>query len=201
MTTTGVSGTQVGRRVPQRWAAVCDSVFELLAEVGYDRMTMDAVAARAHVSKATIYRTWPNKPDLVADSLAQHFAATAEPDDTGSLRGDLLALMDRACHFGNSKDGEVIAGVMTAAARCPVLARTMYEFMFEKKRVVHETILRRAAERGEIPSDVKPDLLHETMFSMVLSRRLTNPQPMDRAYSEHVVDDVLLPVLRHQSAA
>jgi hypothetical protein len=76
----------------------------------------------------------------------------------------------------------------------------MYEFTFEKKRVVHETLLRRAARRGEIPPDTNPDLLHETMFSLVLARRLTNPEPMDHAYSEHVVDDVLLPVLRHQNA-
>jgi AcrR family transcriptional regulator len=199
MAATRVSGTPAARREPQRRAAICDSVFDLLAEVGYDRMTMDAVAARAHVSKATIYRTWPDKPDLVAEAIAHRFGPTPEPRDTGSLRGDLLALATRACQVTNSRDGQVIAGVMTAAARCPVLSRTLHEFMYEKKHVVHETVIRRAAARGEIDPDTNPELLHEVMYSLVLARRLTKADPMDERFAQHVVDDVLIPVLTHRA--
>lgn len=198
MMATGVTGTRAGRRAPERRTAVYDSVFALLAEVGYDRMTMDAVAARAHVSKATIYRTWPDKPDLVAEALAYHFKDTPPLPDTGSLRGDLLALMMRACQAGNSTDGEVVAGVMTAAARNPVLARTMHEYMYEKKHTVHEAVIRRAAERGELPPDTDPHLLHEVMHSMVLARRLEICDSLDERFAEHVVDDVLLPVLKNR---
>src|SRR6266568_7421861 len=81
------------RRAPERRTAVLESVFALLAEVGYDRMTMDAVAARAHVSKATIYRNWPEKPRLVADALSYHFQDTPALPDCGSLRNDLLAIL------------------------------------------------------------------------------------------------------------
>lgn len=198
MMATGVTGTRAGRRAPERRTAVYDSVFALLAEVGYDRMTMDAVAARAHVSKATIYRTWPDKPDLVAEALAYHFKDTPPLPDTGSLRGDLLALMMRACQASNSTDGEVVAGVMTAAARNPVLARTMHEYMYEKKHTVHEAVIRRAAERGELAPDTDPHLLHEVMHSMVLARRLEVCASLDQRFAEHVVDDVLLPVLTHR---
>jgi AcrR family transcriptional regulator len=199
MEATGVTGTRATRRAPERRTAVCDSVFALLAEVGYDRMTMDAVAARAHVSKATIYRTWPDKPDLVAEALAYHFQDTPELPDTGSLRGDLLALMTIACQSGNSLNGEVVAGVMTAAARNPVLARTLREYMYEKKHTVHEAVIRRAAERGELDPDTDPHLLHEVLHSMVLARRLEVCDSLDDRFAQHVVDDVLIPVLTHSS--
>jgi AcrR family transcriptional regulator len=198
MGTSGVTGTQAARqatqRRPERRTAVYDSVFALLAEVGYDRMTMDAVAARAHVSKATIYRSWPDKPELVAESLAHHFDDTPEPPNTGSLRGDLIALMTLACQFSNNIEGEVMAGVMTAAARNPVLARTLHEYLYEKKHIVHETIIRRAAQRGEVDPMMDPDLLHEVLHSMVVARRLEKCE-LDEKYVLHVVDDVLLPVL------
>jgi AcrR family transcriptional regulator len=160
---------------------------------------MDAVAARAHVSKATIYRTWPDKSDLVAEALAHHFQDTPAPPDTGSLRGDLLALMMRACELGNSVDGEVVAGVMTAAARNPVLAQTMHEYMYEKKHTVHETVIRRAADRGELDPATDSHLLHEVLHSMVLARRLEICTSLDKEFAEHVVDDVLIPVLTHRT--
>jgi AcrR family transcriptional regulator len=196
---TETTGTPAVWRTPERRVVVCDSVFELLAEVGYDRMTMDAVAARAHVSKATIYRTWQDKPALVAEALAHHFQDTPEPEDTGSLHGDLLALMTRACQVGNSLDGEVVAGVMTAASRNPVLARTLHEFMYEKKHAVHETVIRRAAQRGELDAATDPHLLHEVLHSMVLARRLELRDSLDEKFTQHVVDDVLLPVLTHRT--
>lgn len=194
MVTTGVTGTQVTRRAPERRTAIYDAVFALLADVGYDRMTMDAVAAHAHVSKATIYRSWPDKPELVAEALAHHFDNTTEPPDTGSLRGDLIAMLDLACEFGNSPEGCVIVGVMTAAARNPVLARTMREYMYENKHTVHETIIGRAAARGEVDPTLDPDLLHEVMHSMMLAR-LLEQQAMDQNFVAHIVDDVLIPVL------
>jgi AcrR family transcriptional regulator len=165
-----------------------------LAEVGYDRMTMDAVAARAHVSKATIYRNWPEKPELVAGALSYRFQDSPPLPDSGSLRGDLLAILTLACQAGNGLDGEVIVGVMTAAARNPVLARTLHETMYEKKHAAHEAVIRRAVQRGEVAPDTDPHLLHEVLHSMLLARRLESVQ-LDDEFARHVVDDVLLPVL------
>jgi AcrR family transcriptional regulator len=194
-----MTGTRATPRTPERRAAVSESVFALLAEVGYDRMTMDAVAARAHVSKATIYRTWKDKPALVAEALAFHFQDTPTPPDTGSLRGDLIALMTSACQICNSLDGEVVAGVMTAAARNPVLANTLHEFMYEKKHVVHEAVVGRAIQRGELDEGTNPDLLHEVLHAMVLARRLECSGPLDDNFIQHIVDDVLVPVLSRRS--
>lgn len=184
------------RRGPERREAICDAVFELLGEVGYDRMTMDAVATRARASKATIYRTWPDKPGLVAETLVNRFGPTPAAPDTGSLRGDLMALMARASEFVNSPDGEVITGVLTAAARNPALARTVHECTYESKHCINETIITNAADRGEIPPDADPELLHEVMYALILTRKLTSDQPVDEEYSRHVVDRVLIPLLR-----
>jgi AcrR family transcriptional regulator len=183
------------RRGPQRREAICEAVFELLGEVGYDRMTMDAVAARARASKATIYRSWPDKPELVAEALVSRFSSTPQPDDTGSLRGDLLALMSKACEITNSMDGDVITGVMTAATMNPHLAQTMHQCMYESKRHVHDTIIRRAVERGELGEAGCSSLLHEVSHAMILVRKLWSVEPLNEEYCRHVVDDVLLPLL------
>jgi AcrR family transcriptional regulator len=187
------------KRSEDRREAICAAVFQLLGEVGYDRMTMDAIATRARASKATLYRTWPDKPGLVAEALTWRFGATPEAPDTGSLRGDLMALVSLACQISNSPDGEVMTGVMTAAARNPTLARTLHECTFESKQVLHETIVRRAAERGELREAAGAGLLHEVMYAMIIARKLTSDEPMDEAYAAHVVDDVLIPVLTNCS--
>jgi hypothetical protein len=80
-----------------------------------------------------------------------------------------------------------------------VLARTMHEYMYEKKHAAHEEIVRRAAQRGEIDPGTDPHLLHEITFSMVLARRLQRCEPLDQRFVEHVVDDVLLPVLTRRT--
>src|SRR6185437_11527321 len=80
-------------RDPQRRQAVLDAALALIAEVGYDRTTVDAIAHRAGVSKPTLYRRWPHgKPELVADAIRDRHAEINQTPDTGSLRGDLLAL-------------------------------------------------------------------------------------------------------------
>ncbi|MGH3415625.1 MAG: TetR/AcrR family transcriptional regulator [Actinocrinis sp.] len=186
------------RRGPERRGAICDAVFELLGEVGYDRMTMDAVATRARASKATIYRTWPDKPGLVAEALVARFGVTPQPPNTGSLRGDLMALMSLACRLTNSPDGEVLTGVMTAAARNPALGRTVHECTYASKRVLNEAIIRQAAARGEVRPNLDPDLFHEVMYAMIITRKLTAEQALDEDFSRHVVDDVLIPLLTHQ---
>jgi AcrR family transcriptional regulator len=197
----GLPTARTARSAPDRREAICEAVFQLLGEVGYDRMTMDAIATRARASKATLYRTWPDKPSLVAEALTWRFGATPAAPNTGSLRGDLMALVSLACRITNSPDGEVLTGVMTAAARNPTLARTLYECTFESKQIMHETITRLAVARGELLEVGCAGLLHEVMYAMILTRKLTSDEPMDEAFAAHVVDDVLIPVLTYQSAA
>src|SRR6478672_11048842 len=87
-----------------RDAAICDATLALLLEVGYDRMSMDAVAARAHASKATIYRRWPGKQELVLDAVRARGVGLTVAEDTGSLRGDLMATYRSAIHGSAADD-------------------------------------------------------------------------------------------------
>ena len=186
------------KRGAERRSAICQAVFELLGKVGYDRMTMDAIATQAKASKATIYRMWQDKPELVADALVERFGDSSPTPDTGSLRGDLFALMTAACQVADSDMGEVVAGVMTAAAHDPRLAEVVNDTMFKAKHAAHEQIVRRAAERGEVHPDTDPNLLHEVMHNMLTGRKLWNLGPLDEEYAGHVVEDVLIPVLTYR---
>ena len=190
--------TADSRRGAGRRMAICEAVCELLAKVGYDRMTMDAIANQAKASKATIYRMWPDKPQLVVEALKCQFDSDTEVPDTGSLRGDLLALMTTACQLVDSELGEMVSGLMTAAAHDPILADTLSQSLFEDKAAMHADLVRRAVKRGEIPPDTDPSILHEVMHSMISSRKVWNLGPLDEEYAQHVVDEVLIPVMTYR---
>lgn len=190
--TTGDAPARSGRH-----DVICSAVFELLSEVGYDRMSMDAVAARARSSKATIYRAWPTKPDMVIDAVIHHFGDTPQAPDTGSLRGDLLSIMTGACRFASSADGAVLAGLMSASTHHPELSKTLHRCVYEMKNAIHVAIIEHAKARGEVGEGVGPELLHEVLHALVLTRKLWDCEPFDDEYVVHVVDDVLIPVLCH----
>lgn len=180
---------------PERREAICAAVFELLGEVGYDRMSMDAVAARARASKATIYRAWENKPELVMEALTQRYGDTPDAPDTGSLRGDLTSLLTAACTVVNGDDGAIVMGLLTAASRDADLARTMHRVLYDMKHPLYETMLGRAVARGEVPAGTDAHLLHELVHALVLTKRLQGSEALDEAYVARVVDRVLMPVL------
>lgn len=181
--------------------AICEAVIGLLAEVGYDRMSMDAVASRAHAGKATIYRRWPNKAALVTTSLL--FCAgkldhtTDSVPDTGSVRGDLLAL-------GESKSTElprelldVLPGLLLAMRDDRQLADLVRGQLETDMRDVYGEILRRGVARGEIPPEADADLLVEVGFGMVLNRLIMQGKPLDQEFGEYLVDRVLLPLVHN----
>jgi AcrR family transcriptional regulator len=186
------------RRGAGRRTAICQATCELLAKVGYDRMTMDAIANQAKASKATIYRMWPDKPQLVAEAVKCQFGDTVELPNTGSLRGDLLALLDVACEAATSEVGEIIVGLMTAAKHDHRLAETLSETMFADKAKLHLELVRRAAERGEVHPDTDPALVHELMHSLISGRMTWNLGPLDEEYAQHVVDDIMIPVMTYR---
>lgn len=187
------------KRGAERRKAICNAVFGLLAEVGYDRMTMDLVADRAHASKATIYRSWHDKPEMVVEAILERFDGAPDIPDTGSLRCDLLAVLGSACTAANSAEGDVISGLMTAAGRNPQLACALKASLVEAKKPLHRAVVEKAVARGEVPPDTDPALLHEVLHAIVLSRKLWENEPLTDEWARHVTDDILLPVLRWRS--
>ncbi|MFF5056012.1 TetR/AcrR family transcriptional regulator [Micromonospora sp. NPDC000663] len=200
-----LGGQQVGAGagVPAARAARCSDsdlfavVIDLLREVGFDRMTIDAVAARAHVSKATIYRRWDGKAELVVAALGGRQVAVHNPPDTGSLRGDLIELL-RATAAICVADCDLMQALTFAMRTSPELERLVRHQVLPAGRVATTAILLRAAARGEIPPEAgERELFHDLAPALTMSRILAHGLPADDAFLTQVVDQVLIPVLRY----
>jgi AcrR family transcriptional regulator len=182
-------------RDPQRRQAILEAAMALTAEVGYDRMTVDAIAARAGVSKPTLYRRWPHgKPELVADAIRERRAEAGETPDTGSLRGDLLALV--AIQTGHLlEDIHLACGLLMQLRASEELSAVMQEHVIAEERARFTTVLERARERGELPGvDVSP-LFADIAGAVVFTRVTITGEPVEGAFAEELVDRVLLPIL------
>lgn len=169
----------------------------LLAEVGYDRMTMDAIAGRAHASKATIYRRWSGKADLVVAALEQHATTSTVVPDTGSLRGDLVAVVDDLRATLAAQDAAVVLGLLTAMRGEPRLAGIVRHRFVEVKRHAFDAVLGRAAASGELPGSTDRALLAEVSSALLFSRLFVTGGPLDAGFVEHLVDAVLMPLIDH----
>ncbi|MBO0692467.1 MAG: TetR/AcrR family transcriptional regulator [Acidimicrobiaceae bacterium] len=184
-------------RDQNRERAILDAALALVIEVGYDRLTMDAVATRARASKATIYRRWAGKKELIVEAIGCHFEENvAEPKDTGSVRGDLLWLAEQAPANMREVDSRLILGLAQAALSDPGLCVALSEHAGAGKRRAAEIIVERGVARGELPAEADPSLLVEIAPAVLLTR-LLNGQGLDHAFLEHLVEDILLPVLSH----
>jgi AcrR family transcriptional regulator len=183
------------RRGRGREPAIREAALRLLVEVGYDRMSMDAVAARAHASKATIYRRWGSKFDLVLDAVRCRTAETFELPDTGSLRGDIVATLRAMANGIGGEDADLMVGALRAMQSAPDLADCVRAQVLEQKRYVGRTLVDRAIARGELPPGANPEIFHETAPPLMFFRLLVAGEPADDAYLSHITDDVLIPLL------
>jgi len=185
-----------GGRGAARETAILRAALELLAESGYDQLTIDAVAARARSSKATIYRRWPDKAALVVTAVRRHAGqpAVAAPD-TGGLRSDLQAALQLMRTSLSGQDAALILGLLSAMHRDPELAGAVREQVLRAKREVFDAVITRAAARGDVPATTDSALLAEICSAVLFSRLLVTGEPLDDAFTQHLVDAVLLPAL------
>jgi AcrR family transcriptional regulator len=178
-----------------RTQAILDATIELVAEVGFDRMTMDSVATRAKASKATIYRRWPDKTALTLDALGRHSSVVPAVPDTGSLRGDLEFYVRAAIAAVEGIDGSLIIGLLTVAGHDPELsAQLTKQFHHEQLPTLIE-LVDRARERHEIRPEVTASAITELLPGTLLMHILVLGLPGDESFIRHLVDDILLPVL------
>ena len=169
----------------------------LIGEVGYDRATVEAIAHRAGVSKPTIYRRWPGgKEEIVVEALRTKRAASAVLPDTGSLRGDLVAMLDAVML---SVDPQIAGGLISHLRSSEELAKLFREEVVADERRRYDVLLTRALARGEIAA--KPTALFADIAgSVIFSRALIAGEPLDREFLEELVDRVLLPIVNPQPA-
>ncbi|MFE0632136.1 TetR/AcrR family transcriptional regulator [Streptomyces sp. NPDC058864] len=191
-----VTARRGSRLTPQREAAVYASTLDLLREVGYEALTMDAVAARGHCSKATLYRQWGGKAELVARALRHGKPAGAGDVDTGSLRGDLRALLTLEDDRQLERNCALMRGLAMAMHGNPDLMHALREVMVQPERSGLDALLRRAVDRGEISAD-NPALpyLVQMLLGAFVTRHVLEGLPPTRTYLLAFLDAVILPAL------
>ena len=176
----------------EREQEILQAALDVLAEVGYDRLTMDAVAAAAKASKATLYRRWHGKADLVIDALLSDKEPFTAPD-TGSLRSDLLGAFCGQGGMTNPQQMAILGSVITAVARDQEFAERFRRDFIGPKAEQAARIFERAIERGEIRADVDLDILVPALPGICLHRLfLLGEQPTEEVIAR-VVDHVILP--------
>lgn len=178
-----------------RCEAILLATLDVLSEVGFERMTIDAVAARAHASKATIYRNWEGKADLVAEAIGQWPGAELCTPDTGSLRGDLLAAARLLHDRLNSRYGDLFGGLLHAIQSDERVAEALRAQTHCRAKVVYRKIIARGVERGEISGCPDPELVVSIAPALMFFRHLCTGEPVDEQLLTSVVDNVLLPAL------
>ncbi|HZH23488.1 MAG TPA: TetR/AcrR family transcriptional regulator [Solirubrobacteraceae bacterium] len=170
--------TAVGRRPPGRprsersHLAIVKATLELLVEVGYARITMEEVQRRAGVGKATIYRRWASKEELVKDAI-QHFSAELPVPDTGSLKGDYAAISTALVAIARDRNAAlVMPRLLAEASRDPDLHAIFYAQLVEPRRRVARIALERARDRGELREDVDLELTIDMLAGPIVYRFL-----------------------------
>ena len=184
----------------ERESEILDAALVLLCRVGYDRLTMDAVAAEAKASKATLYRRWSSKPSLVVDAILRSKEALQAPEvDTGSLREDLVQM---ACGHGgltDTRSAEVMAGLVTALHHDPDFAVEFRTRVLGPKLEIGRRVFERARARGEITADLDLDLLSSALAGIILHRSFVLGLPADEKTVAQVVDEIILPAATRRS--
>jgi AcrR family transcriptional regulator len=179
---------------PARERAILDAIRELLTEVGYDRMSIDEVARRARASKATIYRRWSGKPDMVAAALHGMMIDHPPLPDTGTLRGDLIGAMNAFCRVYERKQ-PIVLSLLAAIRSDPSLGRLLHEHVLETGVADASAVFRRAVARGELAAAPNVGAVVEVGKALLWHRLLLSGEPLDEAWVIHIVDDILRPLL------
>jgi AcrR family transcriptional regulator len=187
-------------RDPSRDGVIRAAILHLLAQVGYGALTMDAVASEAGVGKATIYRRWRTKQDLVVDTISDLNRDVATPPDTGSLEGDLRQMLRSMVSVITGPTGAATLSLLSTVPHQPALADAFRNGPLAVWRESFDQIWQRAEQRGEIPPGVSTSVLGETTSALLVQRWLLTGRPVDDEFADQVLDSVVLPLIREATA-
>ena len=192
-----VRASRGGRpRDPSRDGVIRAAILRLLAEVGYGALTMDAVAAEAGVGKATIYRRWRTKHDLVVDTISDINRAVAVPPDTGSVEGDVRAFMGLVVETVQSPAGAAVRSLLPAMQYQPALVEAFRTGPLRVWRGAFAQMWARAEERGELRPGLDRSVTAEAVTALIVQRWLLTGAPLDSAYVDEAFETVVRPLLR-----
>ncbi|GHC61772.1 TetR/AcrR family transcriptional regulator [Streptomyces flavofungini] len=184
------------RITPEREAELYEAVLELLREVGYDALTMDAVAARTRSSKATLYRQWGGKAELVARALKHNKPVSMADIDTGSLRGDFMEMVALQDDCKMKQDQALMRGLFHAIHGNPELRQALRQLLIEPEITGLNELLRRAVARGEIDADNPAfEYVIHMLVGGFVARDLVEERPADQDFLRSYINAVILPAL------
>lgn len=177
---------------------VLTATMDILADVGFDSMTVDMVIARAGIGKASVYRRWTSKSELVRDALIRMNRSHLELDkvpDTGNLREDLLAVLRPHSIEDSERKLRVLAGLGSFLSQNAAFLENGAAQPFDSWMAVNREILQRASDRGEISRGADIETACQVLVSMVAYRGLVEHRPFDSDFFRQLIDRVLLPLL------
>ncbi|MBB6731210.1 TetR/AcrR family transcriptional regulator [Cohnella zeiphila] len=189
---TGTSGGPGRPRSQEAWEAVMKAVDALLETQGYRRLTMEAIAKEAGVGKPTLYRWWPNAPSIVIEALLRKADDGIGLPDTGSLRNDLISYVTETCRILAGPTGEIVARLMAETQFDAEFADTFRQKFIYVRREALASLLRRGAERGEIPTNADLEWLADLCYGPIWYRLLNRHAELDDAFASRIVDLLLL---------
>ena len=202
LTTTDIPRPSRGGRPrdPSRDGVIRAAILRLLADVGYGALTMDAVASEAGVGKATIYRRWRTKQDLVVDTISDLNRAEATPPDTGSVEGDLREMMHQMVALIAGPTGAATLSLLSTMPHQPALAEAFRNGPLAVWRDSYDQIWERAEQRGEVRPGLSRSIVAESTSALLVQRWLLTGEPVDDAYADEVLETVVLPLVRAAKA-
>jgi AcrR family transcriptional regulator len=187
-------------RDPSRDGVIRAAILRLLADVGYGALTMDAVASEAGVGKATIYRRWRTKQDLVVDTISDLNRAEATPPNTGSVQGDLREMMHQMVALIGGPTGAATLSLLSTMPHQPALAEAFRHGPLAVWRESYAAIWERAEQRGEVRPGLSQSIVAESTSALLVQRWLLTGEPVDEAYADEVLETVVLPLVRAAAA-
>jgi AcrR family transcriptional regulator len=186
-------------RDPSRDDVIRAAILRLLGEVGYGALTMDAVASEAGVGKATIYRRWRTKQELVVDTISELNRSWTVDADTGSIEGDLRQLVHRMVEMMDSPVGMATRSLLAAMQHEPALIDAFREGPMAVWRRAYTDMWARAQARGEVGPGMPQSIPAEASTALLVQRWLVTREPVDDAYADAVLETVVLPLVRRQA--
>ena len=166
----------------------------LLAQNGYDGLTVDDVAAEGRASKATMYRRWPTKAELVLAAVMEGVGQVSVAPETGSLRTDLIEVGDKISKQARAH-ATTMRAVLVEASRNSALNDFMQQQMFAQRKKLISHVLQQAIDRGEIKAEAVNDDLWDLLPGYLVFRAVIQDRPATRRAVEALVDEVIIPGL------
>ncbi|WP_422740643.1 TetR/AcrR family transcriptional regulator [Micromonospora sp. WMMD729] len=171
--------------------AIRRALMQELAAVGYGRLSIEAVARRAGVSKTAVYRRWSSKLDLVVEIVAAAAHGKLPVLDTGTLRGDLALLFQAVAHaLRHPLASQIIPDLLAEAARNPAIDETLRQVLRTRQQEIGGRLVTRAVQRGELPADTDPDAAVDLIVGPLYWRLAIARQPLTDSYLDNLVESV-----------